>query len=299
MEFIDKTKSKANAEAIINVFMRLLKEKNNPYPKDLYNALKSTKTEDNIFFHRLLIAILREEQHRRCCYCMRRLDNGKEETLEHIIPNKLKDKTAFERYLNSKTALNNKNICFAPDFIANETETYPPYPHTIAYQNLLISCDGKINRSGTSVHCNNKRGDDFVEPFVLYSDACNNIEYNSDGFIEWRHEKMDNSLNLNYDRLRIIRRIWMLAYKNHIDLMSLDEKGKIIFLTRLQKETPEKEWHLLSNFKNVPTYWELLLKYDYFAIPYKIRQLARRLDNLKANETRELLEILSQRLVVN
>lgn len=97
-----------------------------------------------------------EEQHNRCCYCMRRLDS---ETLEHLIPNKINDKTKFDNCLDSNTVLNNKNGCFSNDFIKNRTKEYPPYPHAIACQNFVVSC-------GSKSHCNTGRRNKEIKSVV-------------------------------------------------------------------------------------------------------------------------------------
>lgn len=85
----------------------------------------------------------------------------------------------------------------------------------------------------------------------------------------WRNKKETlDPLKLNCDVLRMIRRIWIFAGSNYINLLEFDEPQRNIFLIRMQKRVPTDEWGTLNNFKNEP-YWKLLKKYNYFFITNK------------------------------
>jgi hypothetical protein len=303
MEFIDKTILATKAESIVSDFLNQLKIEGEPYPKDLYEIFKSAKNEDGIFFKTILTDLLLKEQSNHCCYCMRRLNfEDEEKTVEHLIPNKIdKNKTyeerknIFEKYLNPNTVLNNKTVCFADDFIKNEETKFPPYPHTVAYHNLTISCNGKFSRSGSAIHCNLKRGDGYVKPFVLNSKVSEEFEYEPNGYVLWKDkdekkkiEKKDalKKLELNIDRLRMIRRIWYYAVQNEENLMEFNNDQRKKFLIKLEKELPEDETNILNNFKTNDSYWNLLKKYDYF----KLKFLARKFTCLTASELSGLIE---------
>lgn len=197
MEFIDKIKLKTEGETIISSFLERLKIENNPYPKNLFSAFRSDKNDEGILTQNLLKNVLLEEQKNRCCYCMRRLDSDNEKkSLEHLIPKEVKEQTIFNKYLNPETVLNETNVCLAKDCIDKDERNFPPFPHTVAYQNLTVSGEGKVANSGTSNHCNIKRGSGFIEPFVLYSNISNEVKYKSDGCILEKQKRNVGSVEI-------------------------------------------------------------------------------------------------------
>ncbi|GHT61970.1 hypothetical protein FACS189451_05190 [Bacteroidia bacterium] len=293
MKFIDKTILAIEAEAIVSAFLKELKVEGEAYPKDLYSAFKSVKNEENILLQNLLTNLLLKEQRNRCCYCMRKLDSEDEEkTLEHLIPNKTKSKAIFDTYLNPETVLNDENVCFAEDFINKQETKFPPYPHTIAYHNLSVSCNGKISRTDSAIHCNLKRGDEYVKPFILYSKISAEFEYKPDGYVIWKDNDKNRAkdaldeLGLNTERLRIIRRIWFQAVQNNFSITECTDIQKKEFLIKLEKEVPNDELGILNDFKNNQKHWNLLKKYDYFRLKF----LARKLNALTPTESMDLIE---------
>jgi hypothetical protein len=300
MEFIDKTVLETRGEAIVTNFLRELKAEGATYPRDLYDTFKSAKNDEGILLKDLLTDLLMEEQHNYCCYCMRKLDAADEEkTVEHLIPNKIKSKKEFDTYLNSETVLNDKTVCWADEFIEKEELNFPPYPHSIAYHNLSISCNGKISRSSNASHCNLKRGNKYVKPFILHPQINKEFEYNTDGFVHWEDEQSIDKLGLNTDLLRMIRRIWFYANKKESNLLELNDSQRNKFLIELEKEVPDDEWDMLFNFKSEP-YWNLLKKYNYFAsyklkknLKKNLKKLARQLMRLTVTEIKDLIEIIN------
>ncbi|MDR0750522.1 MAG: hypothetical protein LBF62_13265 [Tannerellaceae bacterium] len=134
MEYIDKSEFKEEAEFIISSF-------------DLFDSFKSDKNDKGEWSRTLLIQRLRQEQHNRCCYCMRNMENENEQkTLEHIIPKSITKKDDFNKYLNSETVLNSSNVCLTKEFIDKKEKKFPPFPHSVAYQNLTISCNGQVSK---------------------------------------------------------------------------------------------------------------------------------------------------------
>jgi hypothetical protein len=271
MEYIDKTKLEKEGEAIIQSFLKRLKENGQKYPKDLYEAFKSDKDEVGNNSRKKLIRILLKEQKNRCCYCMKTLDTKNDEiTLEHIIINNITGPSEYTKYLIRDTILTNK-VCLASTFIDNEKELVPPYPHTIAYQNLAASCNGNIlhikGNSLTHSCCNLKRGNEYIEPIILYTTIKKEIEYKTNGFAIWIQEKGTiptlNILGLNDDTLRMIRRIWIYAKTINFDILTANDPDKNKLLYRLLENIPDNESNILFNFTNA-TFWALLKKYDYF-----------------------------------
>jgi hypothetical protein len=272
MEFIDKTKQKLEGEAII---LEFLKEFGGNYLEDLYSEFKNPQKQK-------LIDLLLKEQNSRCCYCMRNLNVKKDGiTLEHVIPRSVKNKTTFDEYIKSDTVLNETNVCLESEFLADPKT--PPFPHTIAYQNLIVSCSGKYFPSNKASHCNSFRGNLDIKPIVLYNTIISDIEYKANGFIIWTKETDDiptiEKLGLNDDLLRMIRRIWFYASTINNNLLDLDISQREKFLYKMLADVKDEEFDMLFNFAK-DTYWELLRKYDYF----KTKFIAKQFMNLSVKE---------------
>lgn len=270
MEYIDKTVLEEFGEAIIDAFLHRLKAIGANYPKDLYKTFKSDKDKQKQFTKDKLIEVLLLEQNEYCCYCMRRLLLEDNVTLEHLILNVLKDNAEFKSYLKRKTVLNDK-VCIASDFISNEETQTPPYPHTVAYQNLIASCNGEIIPGSKTVYCCNlKRKSEFIEPIVLYESIKDEIVYHSNGRATWRNESADiptlNKLGLNDSILRMIRRIWATIKRKKIEFNHIKRAH---FLYEVLTEFSDKEFKdsddfdMLFNFQK-DIYWNLLDRYRYF-----------------------------------
>ena len=153
-----------------------------------------------------------QEQKNVCCYCSRLIDNSPETELEHIIPRAVNDTVTLQQYFNYSLILS-QSIVLQNSFSAATTQqATPPFPHHIAYQNILASCNGKtINTSEDTTCCNRNRGNEFIPPFNLINNC---IAYNNDGSIYYVeddiHNQYINHLNLNKALLKNIRRIWFL-----------------------------------------------------------------------------------------
>lgn len=138
MQFINKFKYKRKGHRIIKAF---IKDKwNNDIQRYVnlnYNELKRIKA-----FKYLLL----KEQQGFCCYCMRKIPFN-EVTLEHVMPHHLEDKKRKEevKYYSKFGRLKRGKIYYCPDKeipISPKLHT-PPYPHCIAHENLVASCQGR------------------------------------------------------------------------------------------------------------------------------------------------------------
>lgn len=291
MEFIDKTQTSniKHANQLLNGFLYRCSQGVN-WPSDLYDAMKSDKNPSvpnaNTTYNELRKILLKENQ-QRCCYCMREIKEF-DTTLEHIIPNKVADQTKYDEYKQYYSQSDWQKMIFAKDFLKSPKWPYRSYPHTIAYENLIPSCNGKFARINTPLNshsgnsrvsksCNNKRGNDFVIPFVINNQMVSEFEYKKDGRIVWtvnkaitgqkridllkeRKETIDR-LGLNCDELVAIRRIWFFLANNGLDLQK-DKDRTIFFLSEDDKLT-QQEKDMLTNFWS-ENYWSLLEEYKYF-----------------------------------
>ena len=98
---------------------------------------------DSINKNEYKINCLSEQQY-VCCYCSREIENTPQTELEHIIPKSINTIDSLQRYLDLSPILLN-NIILQEDFRkSTEEQNTPPFPHHIAYQNIVASCNGKI-----------------------------------------------------------------------------------------------------------------------------------------------------------
>lgn len=276
MKYIDKTLKKQQGEQIVTEFLDCFHNRTKAYPNDMYKAFCSEIDDAHNhvqFRQRLINEVLIQEQDGICCYCMRRLSECKKMTIEHVMPNHAVDKTELDKYRTRATELD--GLPHSEDFKSLSPITYPPHPHSIAYQNLLLSCDGNLfNESPTPQCCNLKRKHTFLLPFVLYSNIIQTFIYTEDGMAEWQEdpeppESRGNAmriLGLNKSILKMVRRIWFFCTDNNLNPHK-EEKDFVINTMMGYLNLPsmnEEDINMLLNFKK-DKYWKLLLEYDAFA----------------------------------
>lgn len=213
-----------------------------------------------------LRSILIDEQDEYCCYCMRTIKNDETTTIEHVIP-----KGCSLDQLN--TYKNLYGDCFTEVIHLNNFShscNTPPYPHSIAYQNLIASCKGILNENKqTSYCCNNKRGNDNIKP-IMFDEKLENISYlKYSGEMYSSDMEIKNTistLGLNNETLKEIRRIWAKATEKGInidDRLSGRELAHLIFGTYSISLIGEDK--LRKYFKN-EYYRKLFLEYKWFGV---------------------------------
>jgi hypothetical protein len=82
-------------------------------------------------------------------------------TLEHIIPHRTTTLDEFNQYIGIGFDELDSYVIFRENFekfIYRTTHTQ--YPHDIAYDNLVASCN-------SHVHCNHERGSKFLKPLFM------------------------------------------------------------------------------------------------------------------------------------
>lgn len=226
------------------------------------------------------------EQQGKCCYCCRTIDNSSRTELEHIIPQSKNTIDEFQRYYDLSNILRDNVV---PQSIFESATTQlatPPFPHHIAYHNIVASCDGRnfaSSVSGSFTCCNRKRGNDFIPPFNLME---NSIEYLPDGTIVYKNapENRDYFEILNLDKalLNQIRRLWFLFSKSslHLDdilndnfanviteeIVSITEK--IVAHAIANSDFPMEDSNLTATFSTSDT-WNVFKQYYYFFDYYR------------------------------
>lgn len=267
MEYIDKNKSRAWAHQLLKDFLQRRLEEDGKYPDDLYAAFRADPACKDAFVAKLL-----EDNEGRCCYCMASILGT---TLEHVILNSTSDKQKYNEYYTIESDLDKENMKLAKDFLDNPGEI-PPFPHTIAYENLIPSCFGYLP-STSSKCCNNYRGEKFVYPLVFRRNIHTEVHYYPNGNIVWAEDPEEiiptvTKLGLDCTELKCIRRIWHFLASNGLSAEEPNRQKTIITLITdlgipVTKEEKEMQ-QMLINFKK-PEYWKLLSKYTYFNDPTK------------------------------
>lgn len=206
-----------------------------------------------------------EEQHNLCCYCMRKLSNDQTTTLEHIIPRNSSD-AELEAY-KANNPVWFTEVIHLSNF--NNTRPTPPFPHSVAYQNLVASCKGILKEnSNESCCCNNKRGHHNIRPIFLDDNIDELIEYSCmSGTVKSSNADtvIDNTLSLlglNDNTLKEIRSLWALVVKKHILIDSKGNSRELVnaFGTDLVSQVPDRYIKYVKN----SYYWKLFISYKWF-----------------------------------
>lgn len=294
MEFIDK---RPFLEQEQKMDVEFLQDCYNEETQSFYPSVNSDQSYSNFSCkkYRKGIAgwenLLLQEQHDRCCYCMRRLKNSAL-NIEHVIPRNLKVNDTHDEF--AKYTENSKwladNVELDSDFAkrnfksVQDIEKTNKFPHRIALANLLASCNGKFEEVSTGCCCNNARSNDYLLPLMLMPEVKERIVY--DGVsgavaIYPQDESWAKMLQtLNDDTYKEIRILWhkIWEFNQELDIETVRGyllKDRIIFFKKIFN---------LNNFENIPneyhkytglpdgdsTYWNLLMDFDWF-FTYKWR----------------------------
>lgn len=267
MQYISKYNLKKKGHAIIRRFLRRQWDKEAGCYSNLnYKQLKRDKS-----FEHLLI----NEQHGFCCYCMRRLSKG-EVTLEHVMPQKINNKLDV-MYYTQFGRLKRRYVKYMESIPKDRKLKVPPYPHSIAYENIVASCTGKVYNKGEKyvLHqcCNNFRGNKKIIPFFFIPQIELKIGYRKDGTIECP-ERFDDTvkcLNLEHPSLIFMRRIWAKIVEAGIAITDVQKAQKNLQLRNdiiSDLDIIKEERAKLRN----DIYWNLLNEFYWFHEYYQKRK---------------------------
>lgn len=292
MQLIKKSTERVEAHRLIDGFLcRCAKE--GIWPQDLYDALGSDKDDNNNKTFESFRAELLKETNGLCCYCMRTLNDGNI-TLEHVIPNKVETQEKYDEYKKYYTDEEWSKLIYSKSFLKNPSWPNDQWPHTVAYENLIPSCNGKMADTRTdkdkaehkpdtrkSKCCNGKRGNNFIPPFVYSEQMISQFEYKKNGILVWNDDSTEEAekkrkwisddkygLNLNCEELQTIRRIWYFLANNGFDCNVEQNQREAILMVIASFEKSQDERDAIYKFQN-PNYWCLLEEYRYFNDPTK------------------------------
>lgn len=294
MEYINKNKDegKNRVHRLLRRFLDRSREKN-PYPTDLYGAMKDDVdpdpglNPDQKSTYRLLLEWILEDSRSGvamsqgegyCCYCMRRIKaDGIHSTLEHVIPKTVDEMDDYLRYFAVPSELENDEhiMVMKTVFFRRHHRQAPPFPHNVAYENLVASCDGSLPKgSNNHVCCNNPRGNHYIPPLMFMPNIRDEIKYKKSGMVIWkdnpdidkreRKRVINDELKLNHDVLRIIRRIWCHLSEHGMDCNLNETERRRLIDTMRSSCLLAADKEIIQNFLENDNYWELLEEYSYF-----------------------------------
>lgn len=219
------------------------------------------------------------EQNEKCCYCCRSIENSRKTELEHIIPRSKNTIEEFQPYYDLSKILQDNVVPQSKFETSNIRLELPPYPHHLAYHNIVASCDGRILESSVKDNftcCNRNRKNEFVPPFNLMESS---IEYFPDGTIVYKNDPSRRDyfeiLNLDKALLNQIRRLWFLFSKSTLNLADiLNDKytetitEKIVAFAISNSISPIDDNNLTTTFSITDT-WNVFLQYYFFFDYYR------------------------------
>lgn len=218
-------------------------------------------------------SLLREEQYNICCYCMRNVSNSPI-SLEHIIPRAC-NKDDFKYYKKFKVLCDHVELkeTFAKVPLKPQNELVH-YPHVVAYGNLVVSCNGISEENNKACcMCNGPRGNEKIVPLMLLPDCLEQVGYikNGEMYSKKGNQEIINTiklLNLNYERLKEIRKIWYLIGKHKCWRKLWSAKSEILrrylFIRLFEVDRPSELPEEIKKYTDNDFYWNLMLKYQWF-----------------------------------
>ena len=282
MIYIDKTTNRNDGDAKTKYYLEH-KCKNPATMRFMHIRYKDEVSIGEKFsgtrVYRDMRTLLLSEQNNYCCYCLRKIGDEPlgSATIEHIIP----ESCPPDDLAKYRTAPNLKatQIILTNDFEAATVQTMPPYPHTVAYRNFVVSCNGTFpnkregkGKTGTKQCCNNKRGNEYVFPVYFRKHIHGNVKYKPNGTMQpqkgckYKREILNliENTGLYCEPLKEIRHLWYELRNCDINTIIAceDETARdALFTTNLSDLTMDED--LIKTYKK-DEYWNTLMLYDKF-----------------------------------
>lgn len=199
------------------------------------------------------------EQKNLCCYCMKSLNDDHTTTLEHIAPHNC-NKTEFDKYTIPVIV---QNVIHQSLFIRTAQFVAPGlYPHDIAYHNLIVSCNSKS-------HCNNYRGDRFINCFFYDNLIVEKLEYDQEGNVFSSHYLDDLEIvGISINPLLILlRKIWFELAKTKESVEDVTEDDILEIVAEIA--VGERLQRTINDFWGNPSKKADLFRYKWFFDYYK------------------------------
>lgn len=280
MRYIDKESGYADGNHITDEYLENECKTSDPVSGCIrYINIDYAGNFTNRGYKNRLLKLAMSKQQKYCCYCLRKIGNSREATLEHIIPQKSTTANGYDTY----SELSTHEIILTGDFQTSPNQNRPPYPHTVAWNNLVVSCNGRfpLDNNVSSRCCNNARSSDSAPPVYYLRDIEARIVYMQDGTILAQiGDLYDNvrdtirAAKLNCQSLKEIRRLWYLLRnipyreivkclhnrnlrtKTLISVFNMDNKKDVHFIFKYMKDE----------------YWETFMRYHLFYTIFQGKQ---------------------------
>lgn len=296
MLYIDKNTHKQAGDEVIDDFLNTCCRT----PDGRYQGIRYDKTRDagtnpafcsanGRSFRKRLVNILLDNQQRRCCYCLRKLKinkvDGDDElvTLEHIIPRGFESGAAKLAYYQRCSTIDSTKVLLTDEFESSAVQTLPPYPHKVAYNNIVASCNGTFpnelsSRGGKSrICCNEARIEKDAYPVYFLPNIADMVVYSSNGDInaksgsgyETEITTLISSVKLQCQSLLDIRQLWFELHRcNYREIYSCktESEREYLFSRVLYVSStigPERASELHTKFK-VQENWDTFMLYNEF-----------------------------------
>lgn len=230
-----------------------------------------------------MVECMKKAQENYCCYCMRDMSmNSGAITLEHLIPQHPGNGNIHRYRQLGIDSFKAEVLSLVDEFTHAPSQAMPPYPHNVAFDNFLNSCNGTFpDKGGSSLCCNNKRGNAYSIPLPLYTDVEQMIDYKEEGEIQpnAQHPLASEiaiaiaAYSLKCDNLKIIRRMWYLFRHTNYDLLvqcihdgDLRSKtlNSVLYQDPIYIGIDSKAWKY-----NNSEYWKTFLSYHWFQAKYQ------------------------------
>lgn len=235
MLYIDKNTHRRAGDTVINDFLNTCcRTPSGRYQGIRYDSIRDAGSNPTFCsangrsFRKRLVNILLSNQQKKCCYCLRKLKIGKKDgddelvTLEHIIPRGFSKGEPKLAYYQRCPIINTTMVQLTDEFENSAAQPLPPYPHKVAYNNIVASCNGTFPnelsaRGGKSkLCCNEARSERDAYPVYFLSNISDMVVYSSNGDINAKngtgYETEINTLianvKLQCKSLLDIRQLW-------------------------------------------------------------------------------------------
>lgn len=306
MKWIDKSKDpyKADADAVVLDFLNnCCLNAHGRYENIRYDKKRDSGhnpcfcSAEAGSYRKRFTQILVDSQDGYCCYCMRKLktyqveDSDELITREHIIPRAY----SIAETPHAKILFYQQCLELSPDKVVmtdhfedsshDQSNDLPPFPHKVAYNNIVASCNGTFpyvrngNMEKSKICCNEYRKEKEAYPVYFIRGIEGMIDYRPSGDIQALHsidadcqQKITTVIanaNLDCDPLKDIRHLWYLLSglpKERIYSCNTESKRDRLFTETLYKTSlfeNDRTSHLHENFMK-EDFWNTFMLYDYF-----------------------------------
>ena len=298
MLYIDKSKNKKEGVQVTKDYLQTCCcGTDGRYHEIRYDNRDAGSTQtfcshNNREYRKKMINILLANQHNLCCYCLRKLKTAQREedsdeviTLEHIIPRGFTSGNSKVPYYQSAPELSPAEVVMTDEYESiSHDQSRPGLPHKVAYNNLVVSCNGTFpyvrnqHEGKSKVCCNEFRKEEDAYPVYFLQHIFEYIDYTSDGDIhgkcdiepniQSKIEEVINHTNLQYDSLKQIRRLWFILShvpKEEIYSCHTISQRDDLFARELYKsEFFDSNTSFLHDKFKLDDYWNTFMLYDIF-----------------------------------